>query len=195
MSRLIDDLLSLSRIEMKAHLSARPSRSTSLPIVRHVVDALEPLAARSRRDDRDRPAATRRSIVTGDRDELIQVFENLIENACKYGQSGKRGRGHASRRRPAAAGRSVAVRDYGPGIAEEHLPRLTERFYRVDVDASREQRGTGLGLAIVKHILARHQARMTIDSRLGEGAAFTVTFPQARSGNAYCRRMKIRRTQ
>ena len=79
------------------------------------------------------------------------------------------------------AGPSFAVRDYGPGIAEEHIPRLTERFYRIDVDASRKHRGTGLGLAIVKHILARHHARMTIDSRLGEGATFTVTFPPGAS--------------
>ena len=71
------------------------------------------------------------------------------------------------------------MRDFGAGIPEEHVPRLTERFYRVDVEDSRRHRGTGLGLAIVKHILARHQARMTIDSQLGEGATFTVTFPPA----------------
>jgi two-component system phosphate regulon sensor histidine kinase PhoR len=75
----------------------------------------------------------------------------------------------------------VTIRDFGPGIPEEHLPRLTERFYRVDLDASRRHRGTGLGLAIVKHILARHQARLSIASRLGEGAAFTVSFPQAKT--------------
>jgi two-component system phosphate regulon sensor histidine kinase PhoR len=75
----------------------------------------------------------------------------------------------------------VTVRDFGPGIAEEHLPRLTERFYRVDIDASRQHRGTGLGLAIVKHILTRHRARLTIDSRLGQGASFTVVFPQAQA--------------
>ena len=72
----------------------------------------------------------------------------------------------------------MSVRDFGPGIAAEHLPRLTERFYRVDVEASQQHRGTGLGLAIVKHILTRHQARLTIESRLGEGATFTVIFPQ-----------------
>ena len=73
------------------------------------------------------------------------------------------------------------MRDFGPGIPEEHVPRLTERFYRVDVEDSRRHRGTGLGLAIVKHILARHQARMTIESRLGEGAAFTVDFSTGRT--------------
>jgi two-component system phosphate regulon sensor histidine kinase PhoR len=73
------------------------------------------------------------------------------------------------------------VRDFGPGIPEENLPRLTERFYRIDLEISRKHRGTGLGLAIVKHILARHQARMSIESELGQGATFTVTFPQALS--------------
>src|SRR4029077_4722817 len=114
--------------------------------------------------------------VIGDRDELIQVFENLIENACKYGQSG--GRVVATVSPPLGdAGPTVSVRDFGPGIPEEHVPRLTERFYRVDVEASRQHRGTGLGLAIVKHILARHQARLAIESRLGEGANFLVIFP------------------
>ena len=175
MSRLIDDLLSLSRIEMKAHL--RPSEAVDLTaIVRHVADALEPLA-------RDLGVTIATALpetpvmVTGDRDELIQVFENLIENACKYGAAGGRVEVAVSPEKE-GGGPSVAVRDFGPGIAEMHIPRLTERFYRVDVEESRQHRGTGLGLAIVKHILARHQARMTIDSRLGEGATFNVTFPQ-----------------
>jgi two-component system phosphate regulon sensor histidine kinase PhoR len=121
--------------------------------------------------------------VIGDRDELTQVFENLIENACKYGQSGKRvvvtiigGEGDAASQ--------VTIRDFGPGIPEEHLPRLTERFYRVDVEDSRRHRGTGLGLAIVKHILARHLARLTVASRLGEGSTFTVTLPRAPAARA-----------
>jgi two-component system phosphate regulon sensor histidine kinase PhoR len=106
------------------------------------------------------------------------VFENLIENACKYGQSGKRVVVTVTPARD-DSGPTVSVRDFGPGIAEEHVPRLTERFYRVDVEASRQHRGTGLGLAIVKHILARHQARLAIESRLGEGANFVVIFPAA----------------
>jgi two-component system phosphate regulon sensor histidine kinase PhoR len=179
MSRLVNDLLSLSRIEMKAHV--RPSGRIDLgTVVRHVVDSLEPLA-------RDLGVTVETEIpahpveVVGDRDELTQVFENLIENACKYGQSGKRvvvtiANGEGS------GAPQVVVRDFGPGIPEEHLPRLTERFYRVDVEDSRRHRGTGLGLAIVKHILARHLARLTVSSRLGEGAAFTVTFPQASAG-------------
>jgi two-component system phosphate regulon sensor histidine kinase PhoR len=176
MSRLIADLLSLSRIELKAHV--RPSDPVDLTaIVRHVTDALEPLA-------RDLGVAIEARlppspvVVAGERDELIQVVENLVENACKYGQSGKRvvvtlspGGG--------ASGPSVSIRDFGPGIAAEYLPRLTERFYRVDVEASRQHRGTGLGLAIVKHIIARHGGRLTVDSEPGEGAEFTVVFPQA----------------
>jgi two-component system phosphate regulon sensor histidine kinase PhoR len=175
MSRLVDDLLSLSRIEMKAHV--RPSGLVDLAsTIRHVVDSLEPLV-------RDLGVTIEMRLpeapveVTGDRDELIQVFENLIENACKYGQSGKRVIVTLVVGDPSGPPR-VTVKDFGPGIPEEHLPRLTERFYRVDVEASRRHRGTGLGLAIAKHILARHQARMTVESKLGEGAEFTVTFPQ-----------------
>ena len=179
MSRLVNDLLSLSRIEMKAHV--RPSDRVDLvAVVRHVVDSLEPLA----RDlgvavETDTPSVPVE--VTGDRDELIQVFENLVENACKYGQAGK---GVVVTIAPPkeGAGAQVAIRDFGPGIPEEHLPRLTERFYRVDVEDSRRHRGTGLGLAIVKHIVARHLGRLTVVSRLGEGAVFTVTFPVALTG-------------
>lgn len=176
MGRLVNDLLSLSRVEMKAHV--RPTDQIDLnAVVSHVADALGPLAT----DLGVQIATVLPEVpveVTGDRDELVQVFENLIENACKYGQSGKRVVVTVTAASP-AAGPAVSVRDFGPGIAEEHVPRLTERFYRVDVEVSRRHRGTGLGLAIVKHILARHQARMTVDSRPGEGATFNVTFPQS----------------
>ncbi len=181
MARLIDDLLSLSRIELSAHL--RPETPIDLvPIVRQVTDGLETLAR-----DRDvkvlvHPPAEP-LIVLGDRDELIRVFENLIENALKYGASGKRieinfVRGEMPDGAPEAR---VAVRDYGPGIAPEHLPRLTERFYRVDVADSRAQGGTGLGLALAKHILNRHHGRLSIASTLGTGATFTVHLPLPRS--------------
>lgn len=175
MSRLIDDLMSLSRVEMKAHV--RPSEIIDLrAVVSHLNDALEPLAREMGVDIvtslPDHPVT-----VAGDRDELIQVFENLIENACKYGQSGGRVEVTVEGARE-IAGATVSIRDHGPGIPEEHIPRLTERFYRVDVDASRKHRGTGLGLAIVKHILARHRARLTIASREGDGATFKVIFPQ-----------------
>jgi len=178
MSRLVDDLLSLSRIEMKQHV--RPSDQVDLgSVIRHLGDALEPLSrdlgVTIATDIPDEPVP-----VSGDRDELIQVFENLIENACKYGQSGGRVEVDVKPATP-PDGPVVSVRDFGPGIPQEHIPRLTERFYRVDLDASRKHRGTGLGLAIVKHILARHQARLAIESRPGEGATFRVTFPQAAS--------------
>src|SRR5207253_10414019 len=118
-------------------------------------------------------------VVIGDRDELTRVFENLIENALKYGGGGKRV-DIALERVDAAEGPGeavVVVRDYGAGIPPEHLPRLTERFYRVDVGHSRAEGGTGLGLALVKHIVNRHRGRMTIESTLGQGAAFTVRLP------------------
>jgi len=113
-------------------------------------------------------------MVRADRDELIRVFENLVENALKYGASGKRVDMTLA---PGDNEAQVAVRDYGPGIAPEHLPRLTERFYRVDVAESRAQGGTGLGLALVKHILHRHRGRLAIDSAPGKGATFTVRLP------------------
>jgi two-component system, OmpR family, phosphate regulon sensor histidine kinase PhoR len=164
---------------MKAHV--RPAGEADLAaIIRHLGDALEPLA-RDLGVSIETVFPAEPVVVSGERDELIQVFENLIENACKYGQAGKR---VVVTLTPAGEGTgpSVSVRDFGPGIPEEHLPRLTERFYRVDVEASRQHRGTGLGLAIVKHILARHQARLAIESRLGEGAKFSVIFPPAGSG-------------
>jgi len=177
MARLIDDLLSLSRIELNAHL--QPNTPVDLaPIVRQVVDGLQTLA-------RDRgveinvslPAAP--LMVLGDRDELIRALENLVENALKYGAVGKRVDISAARAQTRAGTLEarVAIRDYGPGIPPEHLPRLTERFYRVDVADSRAQGGTGLGLALVKHVLNRHAGRLTIESTLGAGATFTMHLP------------------
>src|SRR5262245_31435704 len=179
MARLIDDLLSLSRIELNAHL--RPDKEVDLvAIMRQVADGLQTLAR-----DRDVEVKTAAPggplTVLGDRDELIRVFENLVENALKYAASGKQvdirlALGQAVDGKPEAP---VPVRYYGPGIAPEHLPRLTERFYRVDVSESRAQGGTGLGLALVKHILNRHGGRLTIESVLGQGATFTAHLPAA----------------
>ena len=151
-----------------------PDQTVDLkPLIGHVRDALLPLAE-------DLGVEIRLHLpengvqVMGDRDELIEVIENLIENACKYGQEGKfvdvylRGGGS----QPA----EVSVVDRGPGIPAEHVPRLTERFYRVSVADSRSKKGTGLGLAIVKHILTRHRARLIVKSRLGTGSEFTVRF-------------------
>jgi two-component system, OmpR family, phosphate regulon sensor histidine kinase PhoR len=177
MARLIDDLLSLSRIELKAHL--QPTTPVDLvPIVRQVADSLQTLARdRGVKINIEQPSQT--LVVRGDRDELLRVFENLIENALKYGAIGERVDIHLTREPgPRGDGEAVvAIRDYGPGIAPEHIPRLTERFYRVDVTESREQGGTGLGLALVKHILARHRGRLGIESAPGRGATFTVRLP------------------
>jgi two-component system phosphate regulon sensor histidine kinase PhoR len=108
----------------------------------------------------------------------MRVFENLIENAFKYGAAGKRIDLALARETTAEGDEAVvSVKDYGPGIAPEHLPRLTERFYRVDVVESRAQGGTGLGLALVKHILQRHRGRLSIESVLGSGATFAVRLP------------------
>lgn len=172
MSRLVDDLLSLSRLELKSHIA--PDDAVDLgPLLGYVRDSLAPLAG-----ELDVTIALEVPqmpvFVQGDRDELVEVFENLIENACKYGQEGKQvdvrltgGSGHQA---------EVTVTDHGPGIPAEHVPRITERFYRVNVEASRSKKGTGLGLAIVKHILTRHRARLLIHSEVGKGTVFKVRF-------------------
>ena len=180
MARLIDDLLSLSRVELSAHV--RPDTLVDIvPIIRTVADGLEPLA-RERQVVIDIDLPEQPVWIAGDREELLRVFENLIENALKYGASGGKvivsltmavsGEGVPEVR--------VMVRDFGPGIAPEHLPRLTERFYRVDVGDSRAQGGTGLGLSLVKHIVSRHRGRLLIESALKNGATFTACFPQAK---------------
>ncbi|WP_164828217.1 phosphate regulon sensor histidine kinase PhoR [Sinorhizobium medicae] len=172
MSRLVDDLLSLSRLELKSHIA--PDDTVDLgPLLGHVRDSLAPLAG-----ELDVTIALEVPnmpvFVQGDRDELVEVFENLIENACKYGQEGKKvevrltgGEGNQA---------EVTVTDHGAGIPAEHVPRITERFYRVNVEASRSKKGTGLGLAIVKHILTRHRARLLVHSEVGKGTVFTVRF-------------------
>jgi two-component system phosphate regulon sensor histidine kinase PhoR len=172
MSRLVDDLLSLSRLELKSHIT--PDQAIDLaPLLGHVRDALAPLAEDVGVEISlivpDAPV-----IVQGDRDELTEVFENLIENACKYGQEGKKVEVRLSGGTGAPA--EVSVRDYGLGIPAEHVPRITERFYRVNVENSRSKKGTGLGLAIVKHILTRHRARLLVQSEVGKGTVFTVRF-------------------
>jgi two-component system phosphate regulon sensor histidine kinase PhoR len=178
MARLIDDLLSLSRVELSAHV--RPDTLVDIvPIIRQVADGLEPLAGeRQVKIEIDLPAEP--VVIAGDREELLRLFENLVENALKYGASG--GKVMVSLTSAAspdgAAEVRVIVRDFGPGIAPEHLPRLTERFYRVDVGDSRAQGGTGLGLSLVKHIVTRHRGRLLIESVPKNGAAFTACFPQ-----------------
>lgn len=186
MSRLVQDLLSLSRIETNEHKP--PSERIDLQPVLEGVKATLDLEAR-RKDMRVRLEidAVLPGVV-GAEDELAQVVQNLLDNAIKYGRSGTEITVAARRadRVPASfpggpAGKAVAiaVRDRGEGIPPEHIPRLTERFYRVDSARSRQLGGTGLGLAIVKHIVSRHLGTLTIQSTPGEGSVFTVYIPAA----------------
>ncbi len=172
MSRLVDDLLSLSRLELKSHIA--PDQKVDLvPLLGHVRDSLAPLA-----NDVGVEIVLHlplgKAEVLGDRDELVQVFENLMENACKYGQEGKTV--DVFLKNAPGEPVEVTVVDQGPGIPAEHVPRLTERFYRVSIEDSRSKKGTGLGLAIVKHILTRHRARLIVKSEVGKGTSFTVRF-------------------
>lgn len=173
MARLVDDLLSLSRIELRAHLA--PEAPVDLAgIAREILDSLV-LMAREREVTLKLDVPQQPVTVAGDRDELLRLIENLVENAIKYGQRG----GEVDIVVGVSDGEaSLSVRDDGHGIAPEHLPRLTERFYRVDTAASREAGGTGLGLAIVKHIVLRHRGRLTIESVVGQGATFRAILPR-----------------
>jgi two-component system phosphate regulon sensor histidine kinase PhoR len=184
MRRLIDDLLSLTRIEQNEHVP--PSGDVDIAdVVREAATALQGLAQLddvtiTLADARDLP------LVPGERDELIQLFQNLVHNAIKYGRVGGHvwisfaqapGAAGLHGRRNAATMVAVTIRDDGEGIPREAIPRLTERFYRVDVKRSRERGGTGLGLAIVKHIANRHKGKLVIESKSGEGSTFTVLLP------------------
>jgi signal transduction histidine kinase len=188
MRRLIDDLLSLSRIELNEHV--RPSGSVNLSdVVEEIVHAMQPMAvAANIQLDFVEPSSLPN--VTGDRDELYQVVQNLIDNAIKYGRPHTPVVVELGTRRsgPGEPGPSPAVylsvKDRGEGIAREHIPRLTERFYRVDVRRSRAIGGTGLGLAIVKHIMNRHRGRLLIESQVGEGSTFTIHLPLATAAGA-----------
>ena len=184
MSRLIDDLLSLSRIEIDKHV--RPAAVLRLHGI--VGEVGKTLAMRLDADQRRLEISESPDLpmVIADRDQVLQVLHNLISNALKYGRSGTPITVTVT---PEPAGPSqpasvrVAVTDQGEGIAAEHLPRLTERFYRVDSQRSRSMGGTGLGLAIVKHIVERHRGRMEIESRQGEGTRVSVLLPQAIAGS------------
>lgn len=172
MSRLIDDLLSLSHIEMREHV--RPREIIDVTAIAHeCVQSLEPIAEAAsitlRFSEPEGPTA-----VVGDRDELLQAVQNLVQNAIKYGKSG----GRVDVAVLARGGKVVlSVTDDGIGIAPDHVPRLTERFYRVSANQSRQRGGTGLGLAIVKHIVNRHQGELTIVSTVDRGSTFTITLP------------------
>ena len=179
MVRLIDDLLSLSRIELDRHV--QPTEHVALaPVIESVRKSMEQHAAKRgitlvAEVPDDLPT------LRADPDQVIQVFQNLINNAVKYGREDSAIRITARRidRIPDSGlpGVAITVADQGDGIAPEHLPRLTERFYRVDAARSRRLGGTGLGLAIVKHIVNRHRGSLTIDSTQGEGTQVTVALP------------------
>jgi two-component system phosphate regulon sensor histidine kinase PhoR len=187
MTRLVGDLLSLSRIELNEH--TQPTGEVKLAtVLAHTQTALEweatakDMVIRLKLDN-DLPP------VRGEPGEIEQVAYNLLSNAIKYGRAGSEitVTGGVRKLPPERARMDrvpvvwFAVRDRGEGIPEEHLPRLTERFYRVDTARSRELGGTGLGLAIAKHVLNRHRGDMTIDSTVGEGSTFAVYLPAAKS--------------
>ena len=184
MSRMIDDLLSLTKVELREH--ERPRDVVDLEnLMREVVDVL---VARGHRHQVDVSLECVGDIpfVCGDRDQLVQVFHNLVVNAIKYGSAGGRVAVSISASENGLPDGEdsvlVRVRDFGDGIAAEHLPRLTERFYRIDKGRSRRVGGTGLGLAIVKHIVNRHRGRFLIDSTMGQGSTFTVRLPVYKGG-------------
>ena len=181
MDRLIGDLLSLSRVEGDSRVRPRAKVDVAELILRVKATLSHQAAARSVAINLR--AGSHAALVEGDEDQLTQVFSNLVENAIKYGVEGGVVTVEITRL-PKAAGifggaLSIAVKDQGAGIAKSHIPRLTERFYRVDDGRSREKGGTGLGLAIVKHIVQRHRGRLLIDSVVGEGSTFTVILPEA----------------
>lgn len=176
MNRLVRDLLQLSQVEANERI--RPREAVDLrPLLERVIGSLQAVAEKSG----DQVELTGASVtVQGDHDQLTQVFTNLVENALKYGAEGQVVRvsisAEESVRGPAVR---VEVTDEGDGIDPVHLPRLTERFYRVDSHRSREMGGTGLGLAIVKHIVSRHRGWLKIDSEKGKGSRFAVILPLA----------------
>lgn len=184
MNRLVGDLLSLSRVESEARV-----RPKDLIDLRDVLNAtlrnLAPLAVDNAVTLRPE-FGTEQLYVLGDADQMVQVCTNLIENAIKYGGQNKPIDIKASVEENVTGMRGkaicIAVKDYGPGIEQHHLPRLTERFYRADSHRSRSLGGTGLGLAIVKHIVNRHRGRLRVHSELGQGATFIVVLPKSAMG-------------
>jgi two-component system phosphate regulon sensor histidine kinase PhoR len=207
MSRLIDDLMSLSRIELNEHVPPRSSCDLALAVV-DVVDALRPLTAeKTVQLDLVLPERGEATLI-GDRHQIVQVVQNFLDNALKYSPAGATvkvevthglkaaealaasspaflgvaGAGRLSLLTPDRAPEEtryamVRITDAGPGMAREHLPRLAERFYRVEGQKSGEKLGTGLGLAIAKHVVNRHRGGMIVESAPGFGTAFTAYFP------------------
>ncbi|QNT69513.1 ATP-binding protein [Defluviicoccus vanus] len=179
MARLVDDLMSLSRVEINEHIPPR----VVVDMAALVDEAACTLAPRAEKKQMTMEVDCQPALpcVVGDPDQLTQVVHNLVDNAVKYGRPQTRIRilARSIDRLPGTnqPGVSIAVADEGEGIPSIHLPRLTERFYRVDEGRSRRLGGTGLGLAIVKHIVNRHRGRLTIESVLGRGSTFTIFLP------------------
>lgn len=178
MKSLVEDLLTLANLEA----NAQPAIQSSVPM-----DAILALL----KNEADALSGNKHVIsiennlhnaLLGDERELFSAFSNLVSNAVRYTPEG--GKIKVIWRDTDDGGAEFVVHDSGPGIAPEHLPRLTERFYRVDRSRSRETGGTGLGLAIVKHVATRHQAQLLIESELGEGSAFKIHFPSDRINKA-----------
>lgn len=177
MYRLIEDLLSLSRIEMDRH--SAPSERVKLPaLLKNVTHTLQP-QAEQRNITFSLAVDDDVNFVIGDTDQLLQVLINLASNATKYANEDSVVTLAAEVDAADDDFVTLRVADQGPGIAPEHLARLTERFYRVDTARSRQMGGTGLGLAIVKHILLRHDSELTIESKLGKGTCFSFQLRRA----------------
>jgi two-component system phosphate regulon sensor histidine kinase PhoR len=175
MLRIIEDLMSLSRIEAERFVA--PSDQVLIgDVVQTSIATAGVTRGNSPRIEVDVPQNL--PPVRGDRGQLIQVFDNLLSNALRYGCD--KSDPHVEVSAAAAGGwLTISVSDHGPGIAREHLPRITERFYRIDAARSRESGGTGLGLAIVKHIIERHKGSLEIQSTLGVGTIVSVRLPVA----------------
>ena len=174
MQRVVEDLISLSRIE--AEKFTAPTDAVALaPLIDHTLQSAHRMAEQ-RSSALVREVADDLPLVAADRSQILQLLDNLVENALRYGEPGT----------PVTVSADVegtmvhlSVRDRGEGIAPEHIARVTERFYRVDTSRSRALGGTGLGLSIVKHIVERHRGRLTVESELGKGTCIHVLLPVA----------------
>jgi two-component system phosphate regulon sensor histidine kinase PhoR len=172
LDHLVRDLGEIARIE-QGELRMRPGPFSLGELAQEIVESLEPIASRQTVQVTTRIPPDLQ-VVVGDREHLRQVIVNLIENAIKYNNDGGTVVLEASE---AGADVRISIKDDGIGIPADLIPRITERFFRVDKSRSRSQGGTGLGLAIVKHILAAHDRTLAVESRVGKGSAFSFTLP------------------
>ena len=171
---LIEDLLSLNQAEMRQHILP-DKRINLMSIIDNIYDGLNELAKKNK-INLTRDIRKKNYYILGDEDDIRRAFINLIENGIKYNTSGKKVIIHLSDNSDTVL---FKVIDDGPGISNIHIPRLTERFYRVDLDSSIKKGGTGLGLSIVKNIITRHKAQLDIESEVGKGSSFSIIFNKA----------------